>query len=138
MRVARMRTRHRRFAFLAAFVCAATQLSCGDDCSAEARDGLKLRIEGVLAGGCLAHVVAQDGSYIETMMGQAVSESECDYGAANERAGTYTVTVTAPGFKPATTVVEVPANACHVFTQTVVITLEPLAAGDGGSDAYSD
>lgn len=71
-----------------------------------------------------ATLVLVDGTYRETMMTFGTPGS---YAGAGERAGTYTLTVMAPGFvtPPARTVV-VTADECHVRGQAVTIDLTPM------------
>jgi hypothetical protein len=67
-----------------------------------------------------ATVMASDGTYSETLM----SLDNGDYVGAFDRAGTYTLSVIAPGYVAQTPgPVTVVSDGCHVTTQTVTVPL---------------
>ncbi len=69
-----------------------------------------------------ATLTLQDGDYTEVM--QLIPTG--DYVGAGERAGTYTLTVTAPGFQPQTiNNIVVTADRCHVRGVHLNIALQP-------------
>jgi len=70
-----------------------------------------------------ATLVLVDGAYRETMtsFGQPGT-----YAGAGEREGTYTLTVTAQGYQPASRTIVVTGDECHVNGQAVTIDLTPL------------
>lgn len=53
-----------------------------------------------------------------------------DYACGFEVAGAITVVASADGFETASEVVEVPADACHVVSQTVTLVLSPLVGSE--------
>lgn len=75
-----------------------------------------------------------DGSYDDTMYGDSLSWSRDNDGNLSaqshrpgERAGVYTVEVSAPGFRHwKRTGIRVTKEGCHVDMQTVDVTLEPM------------
>lgn len=84
---------------------------------------------------CNAQVTAVDDGFVENLtwdtFGQRVSPDAailyCEYSDIGERKGTYTVTVTAPGYKVATVVAHVDHDdGCHVSPEHVVVQLTPL------------
>jgi hypothetical protein len=105
-------------------------------CTLEARAGLAVGVDDATTGAavCGAHVVATEGAYAETLREYPLSMPEegdagiaaCSYAGAVERAGTYALTVSAPGYR--TTTVEnvtVSRDACHVIARSVTIRLDP-------------
>ena len=65
-----------------------------------------------------------DGAYEETLTQVALQGS---YAGAGERGGTYTLTVTAPGFQPAAPrTLVVTEDECHVRGVSVTVDLTPL------------
>lgn len=72
-----------------------------------------------------ATLVLVDGAHRETM--EAVPGQVGTYWGAREREGDYTLTVTAPRFRPsAPRTIEVNGDVCHVRPETVTIDLTPL------------
>ncbi|MBA3645263.1 MAG: carboxypeptidase regulatory-like domain-containing protein [Gemmatimonadaceae bacterium] len=62
-----------------------------------------------------AVLVARDGAYTDSVPAQADSPNTSSVAAAGERAGTYTVTISKPGYKPWTqSGVTVTKDECHV------------------------
>ena len=78
-----------------------------------------------------ATVVAQDGSYHETLqfLGAISSTDSLTFFGAAERAGTYQITVTKSGYQTWTRAgVNVVADACHVHPAVVEARLQPAQA----------
>jgi hypothetical protein len=54
---------------------------------------------------------------------------DCDYSWGNEQLGNFQVTVTKPGFRPATlTIVVNKTNGCHVVPRYATVRLQPLGS----------
>ena len=69
-------------------------------------------------------VTAVDGPYHEVLHNNVGLETT--FLGAGERIGNYTITVTKDGYLTQTlAAVAVPANVCHVVTQTRTVTLQP-------------
>lgn len=72
-----------------------------------------------------ARVVARAGRFADTLHVPADADQPGPYGLAYERAGVYTVTVEAPGYRPwSREGIRVGADGCHVETVSVVARLE--------------
>jgi len=124
----------RRFAGL---FCAALYLSgCGGDsadqgvaCTLELRPGIAIEVLDAAgaAASCGAQAVITASGYSETARNPSVP---CDdtlrLSGAFERAGTYNVTVSKPGFQPVVfSNVVVTADVCHVVTVNLTAQLKP-------------
>lgn len=73
---------------------------------------------------CDATVVAVDGSFSAELRPFPVSPAECTYSGPTERAGTYDVRVSRPGYEPASQAgIRVTADECHVIPVRVTIQL---------------
>ena len=95
-------------------------------CTTEFRYGVSATVRSARDGSPVvgATLVLVDGSYRETMSAFGIPGS---YAGAGERAGTYTLSVTAPGFaSPATRTLVVAGGECHVNGVPVTIDLTPL------------
>ncbi len=69
-------------------------------------------------------VVAVDGSYREVLYN--LSGVDNTFFGAGERLGTYTITVTKEGYQTfIAPPIDVPANICHVITQSLTVNLQP-------------
>jgi hypothetical protein len=114
---------------LAVLTTGTTTLSgCGGKtaCTMEYRYGVTATVRNATTGSPITDATAElvDGSYRETM--EHFGESGT-YSGAGEREGTYTLTVTAPGFQSsAPRTIEVKGGECHVTGQQVTIDLTPL------------
>jgi hypothetical protein len=105
--------------------------ACSDDddanttaCSTEIAVGLRITVTdaGAAVGEGIT-VTATDGEYIEEL---EYLENAQVYEGADERAGTYIITITGEGFAPYTSEpITVTENECHVITQEATIDLEP-------------
>lgn len=105
-------------------------------CTNIAIEGLAVGIEDAVTRTsiCGALVVATDGAYSETLTRYDISGTAdggiplggCSYYGATERAGTYVLTVTAPGYRTATVDgVTVTRDACHVMAHSLIVQLDP-------------
>lgn len=97
-------------------------------CTTEFRYGVNVSVRDARDGSAITNATVQivDGTYTETLMQPALPGS---YAGAGERAGAYTLTVTAPGFQPAAPralTVGRTADGCHVQGVSVTIDLTPL------------
>lgn len=96
-------------------------------CSTEVRPGILVGIndnEGNAAA-IGASVIAREGAYVDSVR-VAGTNNAVLVGLANERPGTYTVTVRKPGYQVVTNEgVVVTQDRCHVRTVTLVVTLQP-------------
>lgn len=104
--------------------CAIDETSC----TTEYRFGVNVTVRDARDGSAVTNATVRivDGTYTETLTQPALQGS---YAGAGERAGTYTLTVTAPGFQPAaprTLTVGRTADGCHVQGVSVTIDLTPL------------
>lgn len=102
-------------------------------CTMELRYAVAARVDDAPAGFVpeLAWLVVRDGAYADSSTFRteydAAGEPYYVAAAAEERAGTYTVTVRAPGFQDWTKErVRVTADECHVITQWVYPVLKPV------------
>lgn len=122
------RSSWRRAAIGAALLAAATgcNVVIGPTCTLEARPGLLLVIHDAATGAPAvrgAHVVVRDGSFEEAA--QISVSYDGPLGFAQERAGTYAVTVTQEGYRPWTRGgVRVERDRCHVRTVTLDVALQ--------------
>ena len=100
----------------------ATSCSAGStNCTDIAEAGLTVYVLDQTTGSpiCNATVTATDGAYNEVLQ-QTSPASGCYYAGAYERAGTYDVAVSAPGYTTNNqTGIVVPAGVCHVQGQTL-------------------
>jgi hypothetical protein len=94
----------------------------------EARWGLVVRLRDGATGAqiCEATVTAFDGGYSETLQMSPPyrydASTDCWFGGASERAGTYVIDARATGYPQKTLAdVEVGHDACQVVTRTVTI-----------------
>lgn len=109
------------------FLCAAALAACSapgtnTNCTDIAVAGLTVDVFDQVSGAsiCDATVTATDGSYSETLQVTPGAGSSCSYAGAYERAGTYDVTVVAPGHATNTqSGIVVPQGVCHVAGQTL-------------------
>ena len=96
-------------------------------CSDELRFGLLVTVVSAADGSPVIEgleVVARDDPYFEVLSGFDNQRQ-----GAPERAGTYSVTATAPGFvNQSATGVEVVKGRCHVTPAEVTIRMVPVAA----------
>jgi hypothetical protein len=74
-----------------------------------------------------ATVLVQDGSFQEVLaLYGATASGQNIYAGAFERSGTYTVTVSQPGYQTTTIKgIHVSKDACHVLTRSLNIMLKP-------------
>ncbi|HEX7663703.1 MAG TPA: hypothetical protein VF407_04305 [Polyangiaceae bacterium] len=114
-------------------ILAAAQ-GCGEakTCTLQAVVGIVVTVQSDGGDICDAVVSIQDGTYQETLQSVTDSDGGCIYRGADERAGSYAVTVTREGFVPATTAATVSkdSSGCHVVPQFVTVDLQ--AVGDAG------
>jgi hypothetical protein len=97
-------------------------------CTAIAVDALVVTVTDGASGPriCDATVIAVDGSFSQELRGFP-GGTDCTYSGPTERAGTYEVRVSKPGYVPATvTNVRVTADECHVIPVRLTI---PLTRG---------
>lgn len=94
-------------------------------CTQEFVDGLHVTVIDATSGQPLVEnvsVKAKDGSYEENL--ELVPGLENLFAGAGERAGTYTVTVTKPGYQNyVSTPIVVTRDVCHVLTKSLTVTL---------------
>lgn len=97
-------------------------------CTQEFVYGLNVTVNDASTGLPLAEgvvVKAVDGTYQENLY-NLVGQDGTFYGAG-ERIGVYTITVTKEGYHTYTSSpIGVPANVCHVITQSLTVNLQPL------------
>ena len=97
----------------------------GGACTTELRFGVNVSVRNARTGANIdnAEVTIVDGNYREVLR---VPPFPGAYSGAAERAGTYTLTVTAPGFQPAAPrTLSVTADECHVSPVSVTVDLTP-------------
>ena len=97
----------------------------GAACTTEYRWGVNLTIRDARTQQPITTATATlvDGAYRETITLQSFATS---YLGAGEREGTYTLTVTAPGYQPSTArTVTVTGDECHVRPVSVTVDLTP-------------
>jgi len=110
-----------------------TTYACSDDddnapqpCTDEVAPALKVIVVNAATAATLGAgitVTATDGTYIDEL--DYVAEVN-EFRGADERAGTYIVTVTGTGYDPyVSQPVTVTEDECHVLTQTVNVALQP-------------
>ncbi len=108
-------------------VLAACGSPTGTVCTEVAVAGLNVQVRDSISGLSLAggsSVTAQDGAYIETLAYFSAADS---FFGAVERAGSYTVEVTHPGYKPwERSNVGVAAATCHVIPVQLLVRLQSL------------
>ncbi len=110
---------------------ASLQSGCsGRPCNQDARNGLAISVRDARTGAALCDsvVVAVDGSYREDLPNYSKygAPPPCPHGGANERAGTYRLEVSCPGFLPravANLVVSKDPEDCHI-SNTVMLTVD--------------
>ena len=110
-------------ALAAAAALASASTACTKMCTTEADAGIVVRLTDQATGAIItgADVEAVDGSYLERLMDVG---GNGQYAGAYERAGTYTVTISASGYTPMTLEpVVVSAGDCHVTTRTFDVML---------------
>lgn len=105
--------------------------ACSDDddantpCTTEVVPGLEITVTDITTDAILGEgltVTATDGNYIEVL---DYFDGTKNFYGADERAGTYTITVTGTGYQPyVSNAVTVTADRCHVVTQKISIALE--------------
>lgn len=104
----------------------------GDDdnndviCTEEARAGLNVTVKDAETAQVLGEgvtVVAADGAYTETLQ---YLDAPAQFVGAWERAGTYTLTVTAEGYETFTSQpIAVGEDECHVISEIITVQLQP-------------
>jgi hypothetical protein len=98
------------------------------NCTLESVAGLKVVVKDAITNELLpidTSVIAQDGDYIETLVGLDVID-EISFLGAWERAGLYQVTVSKEGYQTYTTEPTIVSrDDCHVITQNITIYLVP-------------
>jgi hypothetical protein len=112
-----------------------TTYACSDDddnnnntqpCTDEVAPALKVVVVNATTAvslGAGLTVTATDGTYVDEL--DYVAEVN-EFRGADERPGTYTITVTGTGYRPyVSQPVTVTADECHVLTQTVNVALQP-------------
>ncbi|MEM8558257.1 MAG: hypothetical protein AAGG50_10580 [Bacteroidota bacterium] len=104
-------------------------------CLAVAEPGIVLFVEDAETAANLAPIATariQDGDYVETLRGalfDAPGGDPLHLKGAEDRAGVYTLTVDAEGYRPfVLSNVEVRDNACSVTTVNITARLEPIAS----------
>jgi hypothetical protein len=112
---------------LLAFSAASVTSGClvGGACTTELRYGVNVTVRNARTGVNIDNAVVTivEGSYREPLTDPARSGV---YVGAGERAGTYTLTVTATGFQPAAPrTLTVSAGECHVSPVSVTVDLTP-------------
>lgn len=121
---------------LALLACCGVLLAgCGNPtgvvCTENLVFGLTVNVRDSVTGvpaGRDATVIAQDGSYSETLqfLGAFSATDSLTFFGAAERAGTYQITVTKALYRPWTRAgVEVTADECHVRPVAVEVRLQP-------------
>ena len=96
-------------------------------CTADLRPGILLDVRDSVnnvPAGRGARIIAQDGAYADTV--KNIGSFDGPYQLAQERAGTYTVTVEQQGYRLwRRSGVEVTADQCHVRTVSLTARLQP-------------
>lgn len=106
----------------------------GDDiaCTLVLVQGLNVTVRDSVTGipaGRQATVVAQDGSYSETLqfLGNIIVTDSLTFMGAGERAGTYRITVTKAGYQTWTrNGILVVRDVCHVHPVAMEVRLQPI------------
>jgi hypothetical protein len=101
-------------------------VGCGSGCDEFSRTGLNVTVVDASNNTtlCNATVSATDSSGITLELDR--TPNNCMFVGATERAGTYTVVVSAPGYESATlTNVRVVQGECHVERTTFTVSLSP-------------
>ena len=118
------------FLFMLTPLLMATSCESSDDeiyCTNEFVYGLNVVVLDATSGQPLiegVEVRAVDGTYQEVL--HTNFGMEYTFLGAGERIGNYTITVTKDGYLTQTLApVAVPANVCHVVTQSLTVTLQP-------------
>lgn len=96
------------------------------ECTTDFRFGVNVTLRSANGGAPVvgATVVIAEGTYTETLSPIGPPGS---YAGAGEREGTYTLSVSAPGFvSPAPRTVVVTGDECHVTGESVTIELTPM------------
>ena len=110
-------------AVLIAAILASASIGCtSTQCAGNEVAGLSVEVTDMTNNAPIvtATVTATDGSYTETLM----TLDNGDYVGAFDRAGTYMLAISAPGYIAADAgPTTVPADGCHVTTQTVTVPL---------------
>lgn len=121
---------HRTASFVALALLALPSLGCNlidpGGCDASIVSGLSVTVRNAQTGvpaGLGAVVTARDDGYVETLQGF----DGLTFVDAQERPGTYDISVNSPGYQPWTKQnVEVEDGGCHVKPQTVDARIQPL------------
>ena len=107
--------------------------SCNNDdaaiiCTLEAKAGLNITVKDAATNAVLSDgvtVIAQDGSYTETLQSFSGDDIFSFFGAT-ERKGTYIITVSKQGYQTFTSEpIVVTADVCHVIPQDLTVNLQP-------------
>ena len=117
---------------MALWACGFGIAACDDDCSSGAeRAALEIVVIDASTGAeiCDAVVTVRDGEFEEVFD----RDAECEqvpsgvFSAASNRPGSYTITVTHPGYAtPTVPPVVVPSGDCGPVTQSVLVEMQPL------------
>jgi hypothetical protein len=116
-----------RAAILAVVVAAAASSGCLDrTCTNILIFGITVDVTGPNDEPVDAIVTLRDGSFVEVIEPGTPYQNGTLYMGAGERAGTYEVTVEAPGFRTVVFQnVRVEEDECHVEPENLVVMLEP-------------
>lgn len=120
-------------------------LGCGSkkECTLSEVSGLVISVIDQSSGNaiCDATITIRDGSFEQSLVANSQT-GDCSYAGANERPGTYEISVSRAGFLPATSdaVVHEDDSGCHVVPVFTAIALTPVgdSASDGGSFDAAD
>lgn len=109
--------------------CSQPSQANGVVCTALFAYGLSVTVVDSASGspaGAGATVVARDGAYADSATGAPGRPEFPSFSLAGERAGTYSISVTRPGYKPwSRSGVEVTKDVCHVRGVAITAKLQP-------------
>lgn len=123
-----------RLGFLSALVvvgCSGSKGPMSPICTEEFRPGVAVYIKDALTNAGVAsgaNLVAREGTFKDSVAfpGASPDLNNLPLTAAGERAGTYQLTVSRPGYAPwSQSNVRVTSNQCHVNTVTLTALLQP-------------